>query len=94
MSTREPLIVRGAIVAAIVAVLHLLVMLNVVSLTPEQEEQASLVVGLLATVVVVVWSRGTVTPVDDPRGADGEPLQPATPDDDTVLTIESDDARG
>lgn len=93
MSTREPLMVRGAIVAAVVAVLHLLVMLNVVSLTPEQEEQASLVVGLLATVVVVVWSRGTVTPVDDPRGADGEPLQPATPDD-TVLTIVDGGARG
>jgi uncharacterized phage infection (PIP) family protein YhgE len=42
--------------------------------TPQGQKLLNAVVGLAATAVVVVWSRGTVTPVDDPRNTYGEPL--------------------
>lgn len=71
--TREPLAVRGALVALAAAILNLVVAFGV-NLSAEQIGAINAVVGLLATAVVVVWSRGSVTPVDDPVSADGEPL--------------------
>ena len=59
-----------------VAGLHLAVLLGWAPLTAEQEAQAMLVIGLVGTAVVVVWSRGKVTPVADPHSADGVPLVP------------------
>lgn len=76
MSGREPLAVRGAVVMAVEAILHLAVLLGWAPLTGEQEAQAMLVIGLVGTAVVVVWSRGKVTPVADPHSADGVPLVP------------------
>ena len=70
---REPLAVRGAVVAAIVAVLQAAMAFGL-PLTAEQFAVVSTAVNLVATAVVVVLSRGTVTPVDDPRGSDGQPL--------------------
>lgn len=75
---REPLAVRAAVVVAVTAVIHMLVVLGVIPLTAEQEAQVAMAVGALGTVVVVVWSRGKVTPVDDPRAGDGTPLVPAS----------------
>jgi len=80
MSTREPLAIRGAVVALVAAILNLIVAFGV-NLTTEQVGAINAVVGLAATAVVVVWSRGAVTPVDDPRGTSGEPLA-ADPTDD------------
>ena len=77
MSTREPLAIRGALVALVAAILNLVVAFGV-NLNAEQVGAINAVVGLAATAVVVVWSRGSVTPVDDPRGADGEPLYTVT----------------
>lgn len=73
--TREPLAIRGALVALVAAIINLVVAFGV-ALNAEQVGAINAVVGLAATAVVVVWSRGTVTPVNDPRDADGEPLTP------------------
>ena len=67
LADREPLAIRGAIVAAVTAGLHLLVVLGVLPLAVEQEQSAALVVDLLGTAVLVIWTRGKVTPVADPR---------------------------
>ena len=73
MSTREPLAIRGALVALVAAIVNLVVAFGV-DLNAEHVGALNAVVGLAATAVVVVWSRGSVTPVDDPKDADGEPL--------------------
>ena len=67
MSTREPLVIRGAITAAITAVIHALVILGVFPIAPEAESAIGLAVDLIGTAVLVVWTRGKVTPVDDPK---------------------------
>lgn len=76
-ATREPLAIRAAVVAAVTAVLHLLVISGVLPLTAEVEGQAALVIDLAGTAALVLWTRGKVTPVDEPRAADGTPLVPA-----------------
>lgn len=73
---RNPLIVRGVIVAAAVAALHLAIILGWLDLTAEAEGQAALVIDLIGTAVLVVWTRGTVTPTADPRNDEGVPLVP------------------
>ncbi|WP_050053375.1 hypothetical protein [Pseudarthrobacter siccitolerans] len=67
MTTREPLVIRGAIVAAVTAILHVLVILGVFPITPEAESAIGLAVDLVGTAVLVVWTRGKVTPVDAPN---------------------------
>lgn len=66
MMEREPLAVRGAVVAALAALVNLAVLFGL-DWSAEQVGAVNTAVGLMATVVVVVWSRGKVTPVDDPR---------------------------
>ena len=61
--TNEPLAIRGAIVALIAAVINLAVAFGA-NLTADQVGAINTVVGLAATAVVVVWSRGKVTPTD------------------------------
>ena len=63
---REPLALRAAIVAALAACINLAVAFGW-NLTVDQVGALNAAVGLVATAVVVVWSRGTVTPVADPR---------------------------
>lgn len=70
MTTREPLVIRGAIVAAVTAILHVLVILGVFPIAPEAESAIGLAVDLIGTAVLVVWTRGKVTPIDDPKLAD------------------------
>ena len=65
--TNEPLAIRGAIVALIAAVINLAVAFGA-SLTADQVGAINTVVGLAATAIVVVWSRGKVSPTDE----DGE----------------------
>lgn len=67
MSTREPLVIRGAITAAITAVIHVLVILGVFPIEPEAESAIGLAVDLVGTAVLVVWTRGKVTPVEAPN---------------------------
>lgn len=80
---REPLTIRGAVVAAVTAVLHLLVISGVLPLTAEVEGQAALVIDLLGTAVLVAWTRGHVTSSADPRDDQGRPLVPV----DEVTTL-------
>ena len=77
MVSREPLTIRAAIVAALVAILHFLVLGGWLNFSPELEEQAATVIALVGTAVLVLWTRGKVTPVDDPRDEHGRPLIPA-----------------
>lgn len=72
---REPLAVRGAIVAAIVAVLQTAIVFGA-PITADQFAALSVAINLIATAVVVVWSRGAVTPVADPHNDQGQPLTP------------------
>ena len=67
LAQREPLVIRAAIVAALTALLHVLVVLGALPVDPEQEAALAGAVDLLGTVVLVVWTRGKVTPVADPR---------------------------
>ena len=74
--TREPLVIRGAVVVAVTAIIHLTVIAGWWAIGPDVEGQAALVVDLLGTAVLVTWTRGKVTPVDDPRDEQGRPLTP------------------
>jgi hypothetical protein len=64
--TREPLVVRAAVVAFLDAIVHLVVLFGV-DLTAEQVAGVSGVLNLGSILAVVLLTRGKVTPVDDPR---------------------------
>lgn len=67
MPTREPLVIRGAIVAAVTALIHVLIVLGVLSIDADAEHAVAGAVDLIGTAVLVLWTRGKVTPVADPR---------------------------
>lgn len=69
---REPLIIRASVVAFCQALFTTVVLMNWWKLTPEQVAGWMGVIALGGTMVVVVWSRGKVTPVDDPMLDDDE----------------------
>lgn len=73
---REPLAVAGAVVALVQAILGAVVMMGWWALSAEQAAAWMSVIALAGTAVVVVWSRGKVTPVADPRDAEGNPMAP------------------
>lgn len=64
----EPIIIRGAIVAVVTAAIHTGVVLGLLPIDEEAETAIAGLVDLAGTAVLVVWSRGAVTPVakDDP----------------------------
>lgn len=64
---REPLVVSGAVVAFAQAVLTTVVLMGWWSLTAEQAAGWMGVIALGGTTVVVIFTRGKVTPVSDPR---------------------------
>ena len=74
MTAREPLAIAGAVVAVVQAILGAVVLMGWWQLTPEQTAAWMSVIALTGTAAVVLWSRGKVTPVADPRDASGEPL--------------------
>jgi hypothetical protein len=65
--SREPLAVSGAAVALAQAVLTAVVLMGWVVMTAEQTAAWMGVIALGGTFLVVVLTRGKVTPVDDPR---------------------------
>lgn len=75
---REPLAVRGAAVGFMQAVLTAVVLMGWWDLTAEQTAAWIAVIALGGTLAVVAWSRGKVTPVDDPLSVDGTTLVPWT----------------
>jgi hypothetical protein len=58
----EPLVIRGAIVAAINALLGVLVSFGV-PVTPEQMQSLDTFIDLGSIAALVVWSRGKVAPL-------------------------------
>ena len=72
---REPLAIRGAIVAALVAVVQVAIAFGA-PISADQFAVLSVAINAAATAVGVVWSRGAVTPVADPHNDQGQPLTP------------------
>lgn len=70
---REPLVIRAAIVAAVTALVHVLVMFGILPIDTEAEAAVAGLVDLVGTAVLVVWTRGKVTPTDDPQLPEVEP---------------------
>ena len=68
---REPLAIRAAVVASIDALIHLAIAFGLV-LTGPQLAAVALALNTVSIAVVVVWTRGKVTPVDDPDLAASE----------------------
>lgn len=66
-TTREPLVIRGAIVAAATALIHVAVVLGFLDLAAGAETAIGTAIDVLGTAVLVVWTRGVVTPVADPQ---------------------------
>jgi hypothetical protein len=65
--SREPLLIRGAIVAAVTALLHVLIVLGALPIDVDAEHAVAGAIDLLGTAVLVVWTRGKVTPVAEPK---------------------------
>lgn len=65
-TSREPLAIRAAAVAVADALVHLLVVYGL-QLTEDQVAATSGFLNLASILAVVLWTRGKVTPVDDPR---------------------------
>lgn len=68
MSTREPLVIRAAIVAFVTAVIGLLVAFGVVIPEDTSENIVNLVIvvfSLAAPLITAALARGKVTPIDD-----------------------------
>lgn len=73
---REPLRIAGYVVAFVQAVLSAVVLMGWWGLTPEQTAGWMAVIALGGTVAVVLWTRGKVTPLADPRDNNGNYLAP------------------
>lgn len=71
--SREPLVIRTAIVAAVTALIHALVVLGVLPLDPDQEQAVATAIDLAGAAVAVVWSRAAVTPYQPEHSADEAP---------------------
>jgi hypothetical protein len=67
LSTREPLAIRAALVTAVTALVHVGVVLGLLDLDASAEAVIGGAIDVVGTAVLVVWSRGAVTPVADPR---------------------------
>lgn len=65
--TREPLAIRAAIVAAVTALVHVAALVGLIHLDPATEAGIGAAIDVVGTAVLVVWTRGKVTPVADPR---------------------------
>lgn len=88
-TAREPLVIRGAIVAAITALIHLAVVVGWLPIDHDAETAVAGAVDLLGTAVLVVWSRGKVTPA-----APKVPAEPDEPIGDTAEVSEKDEGLG
>jgi hypothetical protein len=86
--TAEPLVIRGAIVAAVNALLGVLVSFGV-PVTPEQMQSLNTLLDLGSIAVLVVWSRGAVTPVG--KGSSEEVIPEMVPEE-PAAEVEKDPA--
>lgn len=74
MNTREPLVIRAAVVGFLQLLLTAVVLQGLLDMTAEQAVAWSAVISGGGTAVLAVWTRGKVTPVDDPKDVNGQPL--------------------
>jgi hypothetical protein len=79
--SNEPLVIRGAIVAAINALLGVLVSFGV-NMTPDQVQSLDTFLDLGSIAVLVVWTRGKVTPVA--KVSSEEVIQEVVPEESSV----------
>jgi hypothetical protein len=70
---REPLLKKGALLAALGPTLALLAVFGL-PLTDAQTKAVLAAVAAWLPILTALWARGDVTPVADPRSADGAPL--------------------
>lgn len=72
--TREPVVIANAIAALVSALIVAAVALGWIQW--DETQQAAVMAVVVATVNVVagLWARSQVTPIADPRAADGTPL--------------------
>jgi hypothetical protein len=83
--TREPLAIRAAILAVLAGVTNVIVV-RVWDLTPEEIAQINTAVAGLATLLMVLWVRPSVTPVNDPHiEGEGEYAPPELDENGEVL---------
>lgn len=75
---REPLLIRAVVVGFLQLLLTAVVLQGLLHLTAEQTAAWSAVIAGGGTAALVVWTRGKVTPVDDPRDSNGMSLVPYT----------------
>lgn len=74
---RDPLALKGLVVAVVTAVLNIVVWFGV-DLSVDQQASITAVSGSLAALVVAWLARKDVTPVSDPRDNEGNDLTPVT----------------
>ncbi len=72
--TREPVAIANGMVGLIEAALALAVGFGA-ALSKEQVGLLMAVVVAVGNLVKTLWARGQVTPIADPRGSEGQPLQ-------------------
>lgn len=79
---REPVLI-AQVSAAIMAILSLLVALGVIQIGGEQMAEIEQAVGAVLTILIpllmAIWARGKVTPVEDARDNAGRQLAPLEP---------------
>lgn len=72
---REPLLRKSLWVALVTAVLAVLIAAGV-PIGAELRAAIIALVGVAAPLLAAIWARPDVTPVSDPRDANGQPLTP------------------
>lgn len=71
--TREPLLKKSLWVGLVSALIALAIAVGL----PVSDQLKGALIGLISAawpIVTAIWARGDVTPVDDPRDADGQAL--------------------
>lgn len=71
LAGREPVALRTTLVAAATALIHLLVLLGVVDLSPDTEAALVTTVDLIAAAAIVILVRPKVTPIAAPTVPEG-----------------------
>ncbi|GAA2843945.1 hypothetical protein Acy02nite_68550 [Actinoplanes cyaneus] len=75
--SRQPVVSRAAIVAAVGLIVALLSHFGI-AIPEDIREGVIEVLAVAAPLVAAYWARGHVTPTADPRAEDGTPLVPAS----------------
>jgi len=76
---REPVLIAGAVILALNGIIAWLISMQIINLNSEQLASTENLILVLVELVVIIaplyLARRKVTPVSDPRDADGDPVQ-------------------